>query len=382
LDSNSNGPTQSGDYGVAAVAYGQATAAPATRLVTDLVTAPNGFLGSAGGAGLNEYAATAAASGNINETNGGAATRDLVYTSAFRDFTISAVARTDAGTAIVAFSNLNQQGGIYDGGSLNGSNGFRVVGATTGDRLGFAVDIGDVNGDGIGDIVLGAPGYDGGGTDRGAIYIVYGSTTAPSISNIDLASLAGTGNAQGAVSGLTVARIVGASTNAAGFGSSVAVGDFNGDNRADIAVGSDGTGDVHIIYGRGTAVNQVTVDVNTPTAGVVTLLDGINITGQVNFHISLDAGFDLNGDGRSELLIGATGENVDGAAYLVFGAASSTQTPNALSSILEPTQSAEQTALDILVGPPVYTQELNVGTVLVFDSMPLATMDDLNASFA
>jgi VCBS repeat-containing protein len=364
------------DSGRAVVVYG-GTTLPATSTATDYgsTLTVRGFLGNTADTATDERAPTGAASGNLNETNGGAANRDLVYTSAFRD--VSSV-RTDTGTAFVLFSTVNPQGGTFDGAPLNGTNGYRVFGNASGDRLGFGVDIGDVNGDGIGDVVLGAPGVDGAGTNRGAVYIIYGSATAPTLSNLDLSTLVGS---SGTVAGLTVARIDGPTTDNAAFGSSIAVGDFNGDGRADIAIGADGTGDVFLVYGRGTAANQAGVNVNTPTAGVVTLLDGIAPAG-ANFHISLDAGFDLNGDGRSELLIGATGENVDGAAYLVFGAASSTQTPNALSSILEPTQSAEQTALDILVGPPVYIQELNVGTVLVFDSMPLATMDDLNASFA
>jgi VCBS repeat-containing protein len=367
------------DFGAATFVYGTAAAQPASSIYTDFAstTTVRGFIGATGITQPNENAPTAAASGNLN--NAGSA--DFVYTSAFRDITISAVMRVDAGVAFVGFSTLNQQGGIVGGRTpsaiLNGIDGYSIVGAAGGDRLGFSVAVGDLNGDGIGDIVLGAPGVDGAGTDRGAVYIVYGSAVPPTAS-LDLASLTGS---TGTINGLTVARIDGPTTNGAGFGSSVAVGDFNGDGRADIAVGADGTGDVFLIYGRGTAANQASVNVNTPTAGVVTLLDGISNVGQTNFHISLAANFDLNGDGLSELLIGATGDNADGAAYLVFGAITSSAVPNALEGILAPEATAAQVALDNLLGGGSAITGITVGDT-VFASMPLLEHLELHVNLA
>jgi VCBS repeat-containing protein len=364
------------DAGAATFVYGTAAAQPASSIYTDFAstTAVRGFVGNTSNATADENTPTAAASGNLN--NAGSA--DFVYTSAFYNITLSAVARIDAGVAFVGFSTLNPQGGIFDGATFNGTNGYRIIGAAGGDRLGFSVAVGDVNGDGIGDIVLGAPGVDGAGTDRGAVYIVYGSATAPATANLDLASLTGS---TGTINGLSVARIDGPTTNGAGFGSSVAVGDFNGDGRADIAVGADGTGDVFLIYGRGTAANQASVNVNTPTAGVVTLLDGLSTTGQTNFHISLAANFDLNGDGRSELLIGATGDNADGAAYLVFGATTSSAVPNALEGILAPEATAAQVALDNLLGGGSAVTSITGGDT-VFTSLPLPSYLELHVNLA
>jgi hypothetical protein len=64
--------------------------------------------------------------------------------------------------------------------SQNPSNIFRLLGARSGDLLGTSVSAnGDVNGDGIPDVAIGAAGQDGPGNqiedNRGAVYIVPGS---------------------------------------------------------------------------------------------------------------------------------------------------------------------------------------------------------------
>ncbi|MFN7144615.1 MAG: MopE-related protein, partial [Myxococcota bacterium] len=50
----------------------------------------------------------------------------------------------------------------------------RVHGAAAFDYLGSALAVGDVNGDGYGDVVAGAPGYDGGATNGGAVHVFAG----------------------------------------------------------------------------------------------------------------------------------------------------------------------------------------------------------------
>jgi hypothetical protein len=58
---------------------------------------------------------------------------------------------------------------------LNGTNGFKVLGETAGDRFGYAVSsAGDLNGDGLDDLIIGAPQASPNGSGSGAAYVVFG----------------------------------------------------------------------------------------------------------------------------------------------------------------------------------------------------------------
>lgn len=68
---------------------------------------------------------------------------------------------------------------VFDLGALDGTNGFKVYGLLTGSQLGFSVDTaGDINDDGLPDLVLGAnKASPGGRTSAGAAYILFGQIT-------------------------------------------------------------------------------------------------------------------------------------------------------------------------------------------------------------
>src|SRR4030095_9736145 len=76
--------------------------------------------------------------------------------------------------------------------SLDGTNGFVIHGVDEGDTSGRSVAAaGDVNGDGMGDLLIGAIGADPSGVDGGAAYVVFGRT-AGFPAEFELASLDGT----------------------------------------------------------------------------------------------------------------------------------------------------------------------------------------------
>ena len=109
--------------------------------------------------------------------------------------------------------------------SLDGTNGFRLDGLSSGISVASA---GDVNGDGFADVIIGAPG-------AGSSYVVFGKASGfPAI--IKLSNL----------NGKDGFRLDGAGNYS---GQSVAsAGDVNGDGFADVIIGADGSS--YVVFGR------------------------------------------------------------------------------------------------------------------------------------
>ena len=91
------------------------------------------------------------------------------------DLIIGAVgANNAAGASYVVFGSKQLgSGGTLSLGSLNGTNGLTITGINPGDQSGYSVSsAGDVNADGIADLIIGARGAN---SNTGASYVVFGS---------------------------------------------------------------------------------------------------------------------------------------------------------------------------------------------------------------
>jgi hypothetical protein len=195
--------------------------------------------------------------------------------------------------------------------NLLADNGFTVNGRRANDETGFSVSsIGDINGDGLDEIIIGANRADpSAGSEAGQTYVVYGTTTKPG--TLDLSNLNGTNGFRldGAVAG-----------EQSGF--SVASADINGDGRDDLIIGapfgSSSAGDTYVVFGADGLTATSVFELSTVNGTIGFRLDGLGKSGY-----SVSSAGDVNGDGIEDLLIGAPNygsSTATGAAYVVFGA--------------------------------------------------------------
>jgi Ca2+-binding RTX toxin-like protein len=198
-----------------------------------------------------------------------------------------------------------------------GVGGFKIAGETAYDYAGFSVSsAGDVNGDGLGDLIVSATGNDVGGDRAGAAYVVFGTQTPPTSVNL------------GAVAtGVGGFKIIGENTLDRAGNSVSSAGDFNGDGFDDLLIGArdndaggDRAGAAYVVFGSGTLPSSVDLDSIALGAG------GFKIIGETTYDFvgaSVSAAGDLNGDGFGDLVIGASGNDAggkdSGAAYVLFG---------------------------------------------------------------
>ncbi|MEZ5926133.1 MAG: FG-GAP-like repeat-containing protein [Hyphomicrobiaceae bacterium] len=222
------------------------------------------------------------------------------------------------GASYVVFGKTTGFDASIDVADLDGSNGFQISGVSVNDEAGTSVaSIGDVNGDGIDDLLIGAkggrPNLAVGST--GAAYVVYG-TTAGFAANVALSGLDGTNGY--VLAGELFNEQAGISVSGAG--------DINGDGLNDFIIGaqnkSSGTGAAYVVFGT-----------DQPVGAQLALsgLDGTNgfqlIGAGSGTHLGWAVGSagDVNGDGFDDIVVGApyTGSPANsGSAFVVFGKAS------------------------------------------------------------
>jgi hypothetical protein len=174
------------------------------------------------------------------------------------------------------------------------------------DRFGSALATGDFDGDGFGDLAIGSPGEDIAGVrNTGVVQVLYGRrgrlTVEDDMFGQGFAGIPGTREAE------------------QNFGAALAVGDFDGDGEADLAVGTPfedigadaNAGAVNILYGSQSSGIYTRDDFwSQGTRGIKGLRQAFD-----NFALAIATG-DFDRDGYGDLAVGSPGDSVAG-----FGAA-------------------------------------------------------------
>jgi hypothetical protein len=163
---------------------------------------------------------------------------------------------------------------------------------------------GDVNGDGFDDVIIGALSYDNGQTDEGQAFVYHGSASGL---------------------GSSPAWTAEGDQSSAGFGRSVGTaGDVNGDGFSDVIVGANS-------YSNGQGNEGRALVYHGSSTGLSTAADWTAEGDQfgANFGISVGTAGDADGDGYSDVIVGADhydGGQAGGRAFVYQGSSAGLST--------------------------------------------------------
>jgi hypothetical protein len=237
----------------------------------------------------------------------------------------------NAGDPYIVFGHMGTFGSLVQGrsilflGALEPGEGVVIHGRNIDARAGSSVaPLGDFNGDGIDDIVLGAPGDTTLFPQAGAAYVIFGTrgSFGPTIEGQATLSVSTLTPAQG----LIIGGDQGANTGRAVRGA----GDLNGDGLPDLlilaAVADSFGANAFVVFGNTGFIGQTIngrqiLNLTTLAPGAGFAIKGASVS--VNADRAVSGAGDFNGDGLSDLLFGdALRDDIgmrSGIAYLLRG---------------------------------------------------------------
>ncbi len=280
-------PGYAATYGTTFIAYGP---------TTDSHSFPADEDASFSSSGTYDYAGKSVASGGDVDGDG------------YDDLLVGAYGDDDSGNLCGAAFLISGGAPLSGALSLDDDAAMIWYGSQTGDTLGTVVRmVGDLDDDGMTDIVLGGRGY---GSGAGGVYLIYGATSLTGIGSEADADASLLGDATG---------------DAVGDDQTVAGTDLDGDGYDDLVVGishsdlaAEDAGVAALIYGG----HRLSTALSTDDADAL-LLGG---SAYDYLGIAVAAGGDLDADGYDDLLVGASGYDAtvrnEGATWVLAGQAS------------------------------------------------------------
>jgi Putative metal-binding motif/FG-GAP repeat len=214
---------------------------------------------------------------------------------------------TDIGHPGTAGAAQIVAGPDFDGGALS-SVAMTWTGEDVSDLAGYAVVTTDANGDGVGDVLVGAPAQSTAGYYSGTVYLLEGPVTAGgALVDAD-------------------ARLDGDAPYT-WLGSTMGTGDLDGDGALELLLGM-GFGGTE--YSGQALVVPLPWDASLGLAGVIATVEGDTAGDELG--VALSGEHDQDGDGVADLWIGAPGRDpgsaASGAALLFLGPLSGTLGPS------------------------------------------------------
>ena len=216
---------------------------------------------------------------------------------------------TFQGKTYVIYGNYDRTQIATNVTSLAPDKGFTILnsdnGSNTRDLLGWSVSSGDIDGDGIDDVIIGDPSAN---SNNGNVHVIFGKTGGY-LGTLDISSFPEPSN-----------LLTFSDTNLKGLGFSVGSGDINGDTKDDLIIGARAAnnfnGETYVVFG-----NTRTSIATSP--GALTGSNGFTFqaTSRESLGFKVSSAGDINGDNYEDLIVTAplAVSSNKGRAYVVYG---------------------------------------------------------------